>query len=214
VNELHIERINDDQIKIILTKDDLTERDLNFTDLSFIDPIKIHLFFTEIMDQITAESGFNAPLLIDVVPTSLDDITLIITKASSDEQIRSYVEAKFSFLPIAKMQRRFRQKSVIEPKKPLEPGAHVFCIEGRDELAAACRAINGGFSGRSIIYRHNGKYYLVLHFEKDQKPNTTISTLREFGQQIFTSAVSPIYLQEHGEVLIGEGAVGIVAAYM
>jgi adapter protein MecA 1/2 len=215
---VRIEKINDDQIKITLSREDLIERNLQFNELSFIDPETVRGFFMEMMEQVVVECGFqaelNTPLFIDVVPVASDGIMLIVTKITSEEQVKQHIETKLNFLPFAKELRRFRQRPIIEPKKTQNESSNIFCFKSLEELAMACRAVNGLFGGQSQLFKFNSKYYLVLAYGKKQQNANMNLLLNEFGYKITASAVSPIYLSEHGEMLINEGAVGIAAAYL
>ncbi|MCR5011788.1 MAG: adaptor protein MecA [Lachnospiraceae bacterium] len=81
---MRIEKISDDQIKCILTKEDLDARKLNFSELTF-GSAQANGLLRDMMQQASCEFGFEAddkPLMIEVVPMQSGIIVLVITKVS------------------------------------------------------------------------------------------------------------------------------------
>ncbi len=81
---MRIEKISDDQIKCILTKEDLDARKINFSELTF-GSAQANSLLRDMMQQASCEFGFEAddkPLMIEVVPMQSGIIVLVITKVS------------------------------------------------------------------------------------------------------------------------------------
>ena len=81
---MRIEKISDDQIKCILTKEDLDARKINFSELTF-GSAQANGLLRDMMQQASCEFGFEAddkPLMIEVVPMQSGIIVLVITKVS------------------------------------------------------------------------------------------------------------------------------------
>ena len=78
---MKIEKINDNQIKLTLTHDDLTERNIKLEEL--ITPSdRSQELFRDIMEQAFNECGFsvdNAPLMVEATPMALDGLMIIVT---------------------------------------------------------------------------------------------------------------------------------------
>lgn len=91
---VRIERINDNQIRCILSKHDLSERQLKISELAYGSD-KAKELFRDMMEQASIDLGFDAddiPLMIEAIPTSKDSIVLVITKVEDPEEL----EEKFS----------------------------------------------------------------------------------------------------------------------
>lgn len=91
---MRIERINDNQIRCILSKHDLSERQLKISELAYGSDRAKELF-RDMMEQANLDFGFDAddiPLMIEAIPTSKESIILVITKVEDPEEF----EEKFS----------------------------------------------------------------------------------------------------------------------
>lgn len=94
---MKIEKVNDNQIRCTLTKEDLAERQLKISELAY-GTEKAKMLFRDMMQQASYEFGFEAddiPLMIEAIPLSADTIILLITKVDYPEELDSRF-AKFS----------------------------------------------------------------------------------------------------------------------
>lgn len=94
---MKIEKVNDNQIRCTLTKEDLAERQLKISELAY-GTEKAKMLFRDMMQQAAYEFGFEAddiPLMIEAIPLSADTIILLITKVDYPEELDSRF-AKFS----------------------------------------------------------------------------------------------------------------------
>ena len=85
---MKIEKINDNQIKCILTLDDLTNRSLKISELAYGSEKARHLF-RDMMNMARLEFGFEAdqiPLMIEAVPYK-ECIIIIVTKVEDPDEI-------------------------------------------------------------------------------------------------------------------------------
>ena len=92
---MKIEKINDNQIRCTLTRQDLAERELS--ELAY-GTEKAKLLFRDMMQQAAYEFGFEAndiPLMIEAIPLSSDSVILIVTKVEDPEELDTRF-AKFS----------------------------------------------------------------------------------------------------------------------
>jgi adapter protein MecA 1/2 len=90
---LKIEKINDNQIRCTLTKNDLAERAIKLSELTYGSE-KAKTLFRDMMRQAQKEFGFHAediPLMIEAIPYS-EHVVLIITKVEDPEEL----DTKFS----------------------------------------------------------------------------------------------------------------------
>jgi len=86
---MKIEKINDNQIRCTLTRDDLATHQIKFSELTY-GTEKAKNLFRSMMQQANHEFGFeidNTPLMIEAIPLASESIVLIITKVDDPEEL-------------------------------------------------------------------------------------------------------------------------------
>lgn len=86
---MKIEKVNDNQIRCTLTKEDLANRELKISELAY-GTEKAKTLFRDMMQQASFECGFEAediPLMIEAIPLNSECIVLIITKVEDPEEL-------------------------------------------------------------------------------------------------------------------------------
>lgn len=86
---MKIEKINENQIRCTLTKEDLIDRKIRLSELAYGSE-KAKSLFRDMMQQAADDFGFeanNIPLMIEAIPVSSDSIILIITKVEDPEEL-------------------------------------------------------------------------------------------------------------------------------
>lgn len=86
---MKIEKLNDNQIRCTLTREDLASHEVNLLELAYGSD-KAKSLFREMMQQAAYEFGFEAndiPIMIEAIPISSDSIILIITKVEDPEEL-------------------------------------------------------------------------------------------------------------------------------
>lgn len=86
---MKIEKVNEQQIRCTLTREDLATRQLKISELAY-GTEKAKNLFRDLMQQASYECGFEAediPLMIEAVPLSAECIVLIVTKVEDPEEI-------------------------------------------------------------------------------------------------------------------------------
>ena len=214
---MDIEKINDDQIKFILTKADLEERDLALSDLSYGSE-KTQELFREIMREALMQCDFHSngqtPLVVEAIPLSGDSIMIIVSKASGHETLARHFN----------LQQPGKEQSVPKPTelcmpeaaaqaaaKPNASGMVICVFHSLDDAAAGAARVCHVFSGESKLIKHFGQYYLVLHGHPGSVEGV-MYILSEYGKKHSDSALSLTYLLEHGEMLVAQNAVEAMAA--
>ena len=115
---MKIEKINENQIRCTLTREDLESHQVNLKELAYGSE-KAKKLFRDMMQQAAFEFGFEAediPLMIEAIP-SADSIVLIITKVEDPEEL----DTRFS---------KFAPSSIADAKKKNTPGK----LEGAEGL--------------------------------------------------------------------------------
>jgi len=86
---MKIEKINDNQIRCTLTKEELADRQIKLSELAYGSE-KARSLFRDMIEQANYEFGFEAddiPLMIEAIPLSGENIILQITKVEYPEEI-------------------------------------------------------------------------------------------------------------------------------
>lgn len=86
---MKIEKINDNQIRCTLTKEDFDSRHLRLSELAY-GTEKAKRLFRDMMQEAQLQFGFDAdniPLMIEAIPVNSETIILIITKVEEPEEL-------------------------------------------------------------------------------------------------------------------------------
>lgn len=113
---MKIEKINDNQIRCTLTREDLESHQVNLKELAYGSE-KAKKLFRDMMQQAQIEFGFeadNIPLMIEAIPVNLDSVILIVTKVEDPEEL----DTRFS---------KFSPYKEGGPKEPLQ-------LDGADNI--------------------------------------------------------------------------------
>ena len=86
---MKIERINENQIRCTLSREDLISRHIKLSELAY-GSAKARELFRELMEQASYQYGFEAediPLMIEAIPLSSESIVLLVTKVESPDEL-------------------------------------------------------------------------------------------------------------------------------
>lgn len=130
---MKIEKVNEQQIRCTLTREDLATRELKISELAY-GTEKAKNLFRDMMRQASFECGFEAediPLMIEAIPLNSECIVLIITKVEDPEEL----DTRFSkFAPSVHEDDEYDEDS--------EDLVDVFS-EGADEVLNMLRKMSG-----------------------------------------------------------------------
>ena len=221
---MKIEKINDNQIRCTLTREDLESHQIRISELAY-GTDKAKKLFRDMMQQAQIQFGFeadNIPLMIEAIPVSTESIILIITKVEDPEEL----DTRFSkFSPFkgresadtvqldgnsAKKSSTADSTEPVKGKEDLPENAAVNLIrlyefDDLDDVIAAARGLNGYFTGSNTLYKDPSDdiYKLVIHQSScsPEEFNKICNILTEYGSgRAFTSS-GEAYLAEHGEII-------------
>jgi adapter protein MecA 1/2 len=218
---LKIEKISDNQVKIMLTRLDLDKRNIKLGELAYGSE-KAQELFRDIMDEAHSQCGFEAenfPLMIEAIPYSQDSITIIVTKVQSPGDL----EERFKQL----QHKRTNEHTEPSPREMHTPEHRphreitneadspvlVFSFSTLDEAAIAASrifvAIAGEPSLTDMLFKHSGLFYLYIELPKISQDALygTRPVVSEFGREHTASTYSKYFLSEHGETLIACDAI-------
>ena len=132
-DNMKIEKINDNQIRCTLTREDLENHQIRISELAY-GTEKAKKLFRDMMQQAAFEFGFEAediPLMIEAIP-SADSIVLIITKVEDPEEL----DTRFS---------KFAPSSIADAKKKNTPGK----LEGAEGLLDLLGKVQESFEAQA-----------------------------------------------------------------
>ncbi len=131
---MKIEKVNEQQIRCTLTREDLATRELKISELAY-GTEKAKTLFRDMMRQAAFECGFEAediPLMIEAIPLNSECIVLIITKVEDPEEL----DTRFSkFAPSV-------HEGDTEYDEDTEELSNVFS-DGADEVLNMLRKMSG-----------------------------------------------------------------------
>lgn len=113
---MKIEKINENQIRCTLTREDLDNRQIKLSELAYGSD-KAKELFRDMMIQAQDEYGFeadNIPLMIEAIPITPDSIVLIVTKVEDPEEL----DTRFS-----KFTQSLEEETSSRPDTPVVSGA-------------------------------------------------------------------------------------------
>ena len=86
---MRIDKINDNQIRCFLSKEDMESRQLHLKELAY-GTEKARALFHELLREARARFGFeveNMPVMVEAVPLQDDSLVLIVTKVDNPEEL-------------------------------------------------------------------------------------------------------------------------------
>lgn len=86
---MKIERINENQIRCTLSREDLAERQIELSELAYGSE-KARRLFHEMIQAAADEVGFdveNAPIMVEAIPLSMENIMLIVTRVDDPDEL-------------------------------------------------------------------------------------------------------------------------------
>ena len=161
---MKIEKINENQIRCTLTREDLESHQVNLKELAYGSE-KAKKLFRDMMQQAQIQFGFeadNIPLMIEAIPVNLDSVILIVTKVEDPEELDTRF-AKFSPFTddnqnslVSQLASEFLEGAP-DSLNYLEPGSveQVGDESGTDGASEAPAKKNTGSVASSRIFRFN-----------------------------------------------------------
>ncbi len=229
---MKIEKLNDNQIRCTLTRDDLAKRNLRIGELAYGSE-KTQNLFREMVKQADYEYGFdteNIPLVVEAIPTNTGSIVLIITKIEDPEELdtrfsrfspyngptededededgEDYVSSLFSKPEPVQPSFGDMLKEALTEEAPKH--SFVFTFTSLSRVMTFARQA-GHFSGDTVLYKaSDNKYLLVIKPESASKDEFKRICLlaSEYGTGKSIPNTTCEFMIEHNDVLIESKAV-------
>ena len=224
---MKIEKINENQIRCTLTKEDLDSHQIRISELAY-GTEKAKKLFRDMMQQAQIQFGFEA-----------DNIPLMITKVEDPEELDTRF-SKFApfrgkeqtdtlqldgadniidiFQKLCEAKLKSSQKKEKAPSSDnaqkntadseTVPDVNLICLyefETLDDVIDASHGLNGYFQGANTLYKDSSDdtYKLVIHQSSctAEEFNKVCNILTEYGRGRAFTLSGEAYLKEHGEVI-------------
>lgn len=233
---MKIEKVNENQIRCTLTREDLASRELKISELAY-GTEKAKNLFRDMMRQANFEFGFEAediPLMIEAVPLNAECIVLIITKVEDPEEL----DTRFSrFAPSLiddeededlaesgadEVLDLFRRLQTQAPPEDSSEDSHgdasadgghtrIFFMRSLAQVMNAASLIAAHYGGASSLYKdeRRGGYLLLLTQGSESATDfdKLCNIVSEYGTAQRAADGSGTFLAEHCEALISGNAV-------
>lgn len=231
---MKIEKINDNQIRCTLTKEDLASRQLKISELAY-GTEKAKRLFREMMQQANFEFGFEAediPLMIEAIPMNAECIVLLITKVEDPEELDTRF-ARFSpsenddeddeddndlpfsgdydadFPPLFSSERTEEKDSDKDENDSAQSKVRIFSFRTLSEVMNAAALIGKSCTCRNSLYKDakEGNYLLVIRSDGTSEDvfSRICNTLSEYGK-VKRGSISVDFLAEHSETILADKA--------
>ena len=235
---MKIEKVNENQIRCTLTREDLASRELKISELAY-GTEKAKTLFRDMMRQANFEFGFEAediPLMIEAIPLNAECIVLIITKVEDPEEL----DTRFSrFAPSVTeegwdededgtdaademfdlLRRMQAQQGEEAAPSPEQERTRVFLMGSLSQVMEVSALLAGSFQGLSSLYKAGtaprtgtAGYLLLIAQGSDtaESFDRACNLVSEYGIMQRSSFGSGSYLSGHCESLIRGNAVQVL----
>ncbi|HAN10784.1 MAG TPA: hypothetical protein DCP90_09275 [Clostridiales bacterium] len=202
---MKIEKINDSQIKFILSKTDLKSRNIELSDLAYGSE-KTQQLFHDIIQKAFEDYNFNTsntPTMIEAIPVSKTSIMIVVTKIKNPLEIEEKISSIYhNQAPLV--------KSNSTVFKSINSILSIYCFKTLDDIINMITKISNRISDvSSSLYKYDCEYYLVFYVNSNNDAiNNLDYIISEYTDKCVTNNKLFIsHLSEHGELLIGDMAV-------
>lgn len=220
---MKIEKVNDNQIRCTLTREDLEDRHIKISELAY-GSAKAKSLFKDMVEQANYEFGFETndiPLMVEAIPLPSESIVLIITKVEYPDELDtrfskfSEADDDFTDLGNAGQPPVIKGAADITEEQAEADVVKLFVFDKFDDVRRISHVLDGFYSGRNDLYRDasSNKYYLVAH-KSEHTPkefNKVCNIISEYAYQKNYVPANEAFFKEHGNVIIEEAAIQTLA---
>lgn len=227
---MKIEKINDNQIRCTLNKEDLEDRNIKLSELAY-GTGKTRELFQDMMRQANDDFGFEVndiPLMVEAIPVSPESIILVITKVDNPEETEDHLAKFFSkeikddilshieddnlnLEDFENIEAQSRDVSQVDDKDDASLLYSIYVFNNLSEIITVAELLAPFYKGDSSIYKSpfNNKYYLSLCMEiaEEKNLNKICSILTEHGTREDPTYVKELFYMEHYDEIIADKAI-------
>jgi adapter protein MecA 1/2 len=192
---MRLERLNYDKIKIFLTTDDLKDRGLTKEDL-WKDSLKVHQLFRDMMNEASAELGFEAhgPIAVEVYSLHAQGMVVIVTNSNEPAEI----DDDFS-------------DDYIEMQVKLDENIDViYEFETFEDIIQLSNCLHQQHVYEGMLIFYQERYYLLLSDDQQVELDNLVAVLAEYGSP---STLTVHRLKEYGKIIMEDKAIQEIFKY-
>lgn len=205
---MRIEKISENKIKVLIDDSEAREWNVSFKSISENTPEAQEMFWAAIR---MAEENVDffvdgAKLFVEAVndaDSSDCSFGMMITRVCSEEELSSAIDS-------CGYKGRIK-RAKLSPQRQMKKYIYSFC--DFDNVCLAAGEIYSMYSGTSMLYKCNDRFYLYMIPRNTALFEDTERIVTEFGVKIKNSQYMHGYLNEYGELMIPEDAVDVMAKY-
>lgn len=232
---MKIEKINDNQIRCTLSKEDLSDRNIQLSELAY-GTGKTKELFQDMMRQANDDFGFevnDTPLMVEAIPLSPESIVLVITKVEDPSETEDHLAKFFSKevkdTLLSQFEKREMNLGDIEDiadrhVDELEIDRHqtlgneedsllysIYIFNTLNEVIKVSKLAAPFFKGDSAVFKSpfNNKYYLSLCMDAEDEASMikVCGILTEHGTRENPTYAKELFYIEHFDEVIGMNAI-------
>ena len=209
---MRIEKINENQIRCILSKKDLAERQIKLSELAFGSE-KARGLFKDMIDQANDEFGFEAndmPLMIEAMPLSDENIVLQITKVEDPEDMNGQMGSVWAD------KKEDSETDFVFPEMPnwkeddFSDQVQLFEFEQLSKIERVAHLLDGLFDGENDLYKNpkTNRFSLLIKrgIATTEEFKSICVILSEYAVRREYTLAKEAFLKEHATLLIGKHA--------
>lgn len=197
---MRIEKINDKQIRVVITNKDLTQYHITTDDLKYGNKVSQE-FFKSIMETAKAEYGFNpsmAPVAMEAIP--LKNSVMIVMTIVEDAEEADPAFASFRDEEAAEKNSFKNGQSFRVPKDIVIRDGIMECANIDNVISVSVFSAN--FPGTTWLYRAAARHAFYYVFHRPEEMDTKdflafLNAVSEFGTPVENPGVTLAYLKEH-----------------
>ena len=201
---MKLNRLNDDKLQILISKDDLQERDLKKWDIVPYNPVAQKMF-QEILEEAYQECGFeveqDTQLMIEAYPMTGESMLLTVTK------VGSLGKGLFDLDFLEHQDDNYIDEFMSDDDVKLEMDEIVYAFDDLEDVIAVAKRVVEQYEAVSSLYKCGRKYYLVA--DSAAVLGADMAILSEYGE---VEEISAAYLDEHGQLVIEKEAIERLAS--
>lgn len=199
--------INDDKLQIIVSREDMARRDIRKWGFSPHNP-ESQRMFEEILEEAYEACGFevgqNAQLMIEAYPMTGESMLITVTKLKNGSLGLPF---DLDFEGLGQALREELQQLAGEELPEAVTNECVYRFVQLEDVIQAVKALHLNYDGKTQLFRYQDAYYFVL-YSADALTDADAAILSEYGDTVRTASA---FFQEHGQVIIPENALAILA---
>lgn len=185
-------KINENQVRCVINKEDILSRDTNLIEL-FHNREKMHSLFADMMKEVQKEYGedYQAEgILMEAMVTFDGSIIVTLTKQNKTVQSNELYQERYYNTHI------------------------IYSFESLPVVLEASSVLRN-YSGKNTLYKNTAqdRYYLVFDNELEEDGiYKKIFVLSDYGREEAFSDISFSYIMEHSNIIVEDQAVQTLGA--